>query len=53
MPGNVPTRNDTEASALTARQVAVALEVATELSLSAAARKCEVGVPTAREVQKS
>jgi hypothetical protein len=40
--------NDTEPGALTPRQEAVALGVASGLSLAGAARKAKVGVPTAK-----
>src|SRR5262245_33570850 len=40
--------NDTENGALTPRQEAAALCVASELSLAAAARKAKVAVPTAK-----
>ena len=40
--------NDTENSPLSPRQEAVALSVASGLSLAAAARKAKVGVPTAK-----
>lgn len=44
--GTIP--NDAENGALSARQEAVALGVASGLSLAAAARKSKVGVPTAK-----
>ena len=48
MADNQTIPNDTENGALSPRQEAVALGVASGLSLTAAARKANVGVPTAK-----